>query len=168
MHLLYLITVWIHILAAMVWIGGSAYIALVLVPVVRRSPSRQTAAQLLRAGALRFRTVGWVSLGLLVLTGCLNLAFRGYGIHACLSGAIFAGAFGKTLGLKLILVAVLLTVSAVHDFYLGPKAGAILLSSPDSPKAQRARRVAAWMGRTVLLLGLAIVAAAVVLVRGGF
>ena len=50
-HHLYLAAVWLHILSAVVWIGGAAFIALVLVPALRRPDFRGMAPALLRASA---------------------------------------------------------------------------------------------------------------------
>ena len=49
---------------------------------------------------------------------------------------------------------------------LGPRAAAVILKDPDAPEAVKARRTASWMGRITLLLGLAAVAAGIVLLRG--
>jgi putative copper resistance protein D len=165
-HPFYLLSVTIHVLAAMVWIGGAAFIALVLVPTLLREDFRERSPELLRAAALRFRTVGWISLGLLVITGFTNLHFRGIPLSVLLDGSIFQGAYGHALAVKLGTVAVILIISAVHDFTLGPRAAAVILRAPGSPEAAKARRVASFMGRITLLLGLVAVAAAIVLVRG--
>lgn len=165
-HHVYLISVWIHILSAMVWIGGAAFIALVLVPTFRRPDLHALSPIVLRAAALRFRTIGWISLGLLVLTGFSNLALRGFGLTAWLDGSIFSGRFGMTLAVKLSIVASILAISGLHDFILGPRAAAVILRDPDSKEAAIARRTASWMGRITLLLGLAVVAAGTALVRG--
>lgn len=165
-HVIYLFAVWLHILSALVWIGGAAFIALVLVPALRRPDFKAISPALLRASALRFRTVGWISLALLIVTGTAILALRGLGPSAWLDGSLFSGRFGHTLAVKLSLVACILLLSGVHDFLLGPRAAAVILRNPASEEAARARRIASWMGRITLLLGLAVVAMAVVLVRG--
>lgn len=165
MRLVYLANVYVHILAAMAWIGGSAFIALVIAPLMRRGGGKDHSA--LRAAALRFRTVGWISLGLLVATGAGNLALRGIGLSDLLTGAAFRGSGGHALGCKLILVAIMLGISGFHDFRWGPAAVRALESSPGSAAAERGRRLAGRVGRLVFLLGLLIVAAAVIFTRGG-
>lgn len=165
-HSLYLVSVWLHILAAMVWIGGAAFIALVLVPALKDPALSAQALAYLRAAAYRFRRVGWISLSLLVATGISNLALRGIPLQAWLDGSLFSGRFGHILAAKLGLVAVILLVGAYHDFVLGPRAAAIILADPASEAARSARRTASLMGRFTLLLGLAVVACGVALVRG--
>jgi len=54
----------------------------------------------------------------------------------------------------------------LHDIVVGPRAVAKLREAPGSAQALRLRRLASWMGRTTLLLGVAIIAAAIMLVRG--
>lgn len=76
MHFLYLLTVWLHILAAIVWIGGMAFLGAVLVPVLRQDEFEPTRTPMLYETALRFRWVGWVTLALLVVTGFLNVGPR--------------------------------------------------------------------------------------------
>jgi len=165
MRMVYLANVYVHILAAMAWIGGSAFIALVLAPLMRRSGGTHDAA--LRAAALRFRTVGWISLAVLVATGMGNLAVRGIGLADVLRGAAFRGSAGHALGCKLILVVAMLGISGFHDFRWGPAAVRALEADPGSAAAQRGRRLAGRIGRSVFFLGLLIVAAAVIFTRGG-
>ncbi|MEO6096075.1 MAG: DUF4149 domain-containing protein [Fibrobacteria bacterium] len=166
MHALYLVSVWMHILAAAVWLGGAAFIALVLVPLVHRPGATLVSAGVMRAIVMRYRTVGWASLAVLIVTGCANLGLRGIGWEACLTGAIFHGGFGKALAIKLSLVASLIVISAFHDFYLGPRAAKIILEQPGTASAAAARRRASRFGRVVLMLGVLAVFAAVILVRG--
>ncbi len=165
MRLVYLANVYVHILAAMVWIGGSAFIALVIAPLMRGSGGKDDSA--LRAAALRFRTVGWISLAVLVATGTGNLAFRGIGLSDLLGGSAFRGSAGHALACKFILVAVMLAISGFHDFRWGPAAVRAMRADPGSTMAKRGRRLAGRIGRFVFLLGLLIVAAAVVFTRGG-
>jgi putative copper resistance protein D len=166
MRSLYLLSVFFHILAAVVWIGGMVFLATVLVPAVRRPEHQRVAASLVQLTGTRFRVVGWACLGVLLLTGALNLASWGITWADVLSGRVLHGPFGRLLGIKSVLVTAVFLLSAVHDFRIGPRATAVWQASPDSPETARLRRVASWLGRFTLLLGLAAVAVGVMLVRG--
>lgn len=168
MHALQTASVFLHVLAAMVWIGGAAFIALSLIPVMRRGPASPERTALLHAIATRFRGVGWASLAILILTGYANLHFRGIGPAALFSGSAFEGPMGRALAVKLLCAAAILILSGLHDFRLGPAAAEAIRRNPESAAAKRGRRMAAWMGRIVLLFGLGVTLAAVVFVRGGW
>ena len=166
MKALYLLSVWLHILAAITWIGGTLFLVLVLVPVIRQREYQGIAATLIQRTGARFRWVGWVCLGLLILSGTFNLAYRGFGWADVWSGKLWRGPFGQTLGIKLLLVSVILILSALHDFVIGPRATAVWEANPGAPEALRLRRQAGWIGRINLLLALIVVAFGVMLVRG--
>jgi copper resistance protein D len=166
MHWLYVISVWLHILAAAVWIGGMAFLVLVLLPVTRREEYRGAAAGLVNWTGVRFRFVGWVCFGLLAASGVVNLLNRGIGWAELTSGEFWAGGFGRAFGLKMILVAVILAGSAIHDFYMGPRATEAWQRDPTSPRAASLRRQATMFGRVNMLLALAVVILAVIMVRG--
>jgi len=129
---------WLHVLAAITWIGGMLFIALVLVPVTRRLDDTALRARLVRAVGLRFRAVGWIALGVLVATGLANLW-----LHPSLLNS-------PRLHWKLGLVGLTLILSAWHDFVLGPRAGA-----PGADPGARGR--ASWVARANVLVVLAIV-----------
>ncbi|MBI3939223.1 MAG: DUF4149 domain-containing protein, partial [Acidobacteria bacterium] len=79
MYSLYLISVFLHLLAAIVWIGGMAFLGLILAPYLRQPGQRHMGPALFRATGTRFRVVGWICIGLLVLSGIFSLAYRGSG-----------------------------------------------------------------------------------------
>ena len=166
MHAFYLLSVWFHILAAIVWIGGMAFLILVLVPAIRQPQYRGVVVSLIHWTGLRFRLVGWVCMGLLLFSGTFNLAYRGFGWADFWSGQLWQGSFGRILGVKLLLVAVILVASTVHDFSVGPRATAALKQDPVSTQAVRLRRQATWLGRLNMALALVVVALGVMLVRG--
>lgn len=166
MKALYLLSVWLHILAAIIWIGGMGFLVLVLVPVIRRPEYRGIFGELVHWTGVRFRWVGWICLTLLVLSGTFNVAYRGFGWDDVWSGRLWRGPFGRALGVKLFLVAMILLLSALHDFVIGPRATAAWQEDPTSPVARRLRRQASWIGRMNLLLALIVVAFGVMLVRG--
>ncbi len=135
---------WLHLMAAITWIGGMLFVALVLVPVTRRVSDPALRTRLVQEAGRRFRTVGWIALGLLAASGLGNLWFRPY-----LLGV-------PRFHWKLGFVILALGLSAVHDFVAGPRAG-----RPGANPALRVR--ASWLARVnvlvvalVVLLGLAL------------
>jgi copper resistance protein D len=66
----------LHVAAAITWIGGMLFIALVVVPVTRGLEDVALRRRLVQATGRRFRVVGWLALGVLVATGLVNLALR--------------------------------------------------------------------------------------------
>lgn len=166
MHSWYLISVWFHILAAAVWIGGMAFLGLVLVPVIRGGGFESVRTPLLHETGLRLRRIGWIAFGVLILTGIINLGIRGYVWSDLWDGTLWQNAWGRLLGAKLALVLIMLVCSAAHDFYIGPRATRLLSKGEHAHEAQRLRRVASIAGRFMMLLSLVILAIAVMLVRG--
>ncbi|MBK8697276.1 MAG: CopD family protein [Deltaproteobacteria bacterium] len=165
MPALYLLSVWIHILAAMAWIGGMFFLVLVVVPWLRAG-NRANAGAFLRETGQRFRSVGWSCFAILTVTGTFNLYVRGVRLGDFTRPEWLASPFGRSVLYKLGLFALVLVVSAVHDFSVGPRASVAIQRDPGSPEAERLRRQASLMGRGNVLLALALVAVAVTLVRG--
>jgi len=165
MHVLHLVSVWLHILAAAGWLGTMLFLALVLVPTLARVGDVGLRARLLGASGPRLRAFGWSCFAVLVVTGLVNLTARGFDLldPSDVGWRLWQGPFGFSLTCKLLLFAVVVAISAVHDFWLGPRATRL---TPGSPEALRMRRIATWIGRLNLLLGLLIVFFAVTLVRG--
>jgi uncharacterized membrane protein len=166
MHGLYLVSVWLHILAAIVWIGGTIFLALVLLPVLRTDEHAKVAPALIRASALRFRTIGWHCFAIFIVTGSLNLMFRGVGFADLGDGDFWRGSFGSLLALKLGLVCVIIAISAIHDFVIGPRAAAAWQDPARTKDAVRLRRQAVHIARLNLFLALVAVALGTMLVRG--
>lgn len=161
----YLISVSLHLLAALLWLGGMLFLAVVGAPVLRRVEPPELRARLFRRIGERFRTVGWIAIAVLVATGIANLHFRGLLRWEVLGdGAFWAGSYGRALGWKLVLVAAMVSVSAVHDFVEGPRAAR---HPPGTPAALAARRRSARLARVNALLGIVLVFVAVRLARGG-
>lgn len=158
---MYQLVVLAHILAAFVWVGGLLFLALVVVPVARRLPPGQR-GPLFAALGRRFRLVGWLALGVLLVTGLFAATYHGMTWGRLASGAFFADRFGQVLTVKVAVVLLMLVVSAWHDFILGPAS----TRAADQPVAEALRRRSSWAARLTLLLALAVVALAVVLVRG--
>jgi uncharacterized membrane protein len=165
-HILYLVSVWLHILAATVWIGGMFFVVLVVVPWLRRGTDRAAGATFLRETGVQFRFVGWICFAILVVTGAFNLYARGVRLQDLVSADWYAAPFGKAFAVKLAAFLLVLAVSAIHDFVVGPRAVVALERDAAGADAQRYRRLASRLGRANALLALVLVAAGVMLVRG--
>ena len=136
---------WVHVLSAVTWLGGMLFIALILVPVTRRVQDPLLRVDLITQTGKRFRTVGWIALGLLVATGVVILLRRPWLLRA------------PAFQIKAGLVVLTLALSALHDFVLGPRTGRL----PPSATAPRMRLT--WIARlnvlivlTIVLLGLSL------------
>jgi copper resistance protein D len=166
MPALYYVSVTVHVLAALLWVGGMFFLGVVGAPVLRQVEPPQLRQRLFHDLGLRFRGVGWWSIATLVLTGIANLYYRGWlqrdGVLA--DGAFWRTGVGHALAAKLAAVAVMLVVSFIHDFVLGPAAGQLVA---DSDAAAAARRRAALLARANAAVGVVVVIAAVRLARGG-
>jgi uncharacterized membrane protein len=165
MRTLYLVSVWLHVVAAMAWVGGMIFLVTILVPLLRTPALRPRAPELFAVVGRRFRLVGWIALVTLVITGLFNVSMRGYGLGQLLRGEAFSGRWGATLALKLAFVVVIVALSSVHDFWLGPRASRLARDNAPATQRERSRRIASVMGRTTFVLALAVVALAVTLVR---
>lgn len=160
----YQVSVTVHVLAAMVWLGGMLFLAAVGAPVLRRVEPASLRAELFERLGTQFRTVGWIAIAVLLVTGVANLYLRGLLNGEILSSPIFwSGVYGRALAVKLGTVITMVALSAVHDFALGPAASRV---TPGSPEALRLRARSAWVARINALVGLVLIVAAVRLARG--
>ncbi len=162
---LYYVSVTLHVLAALLWLGGMFFLAAVGAPVLRHVEPPELRAELFRVLGEQFRRVGWVAIAVLLITGVGNLYFRGL-LHGSVLGsaAFWAGRWGRALAWKLGCVVVMIALSAVHDFWIGPAASR---HAAGSAAALRYRRWAAWIARVEAIVGIVLVVAAVRLARGG-
>jgi len=93
------IRLFLHVLAATVWVGGQITLA-ALVPALRR-----LGAEIPRTAARRFNQIAWPAFAVLVVTGIWNIA----AVHAEVHGS-----YETTLVVKLIVVAISGAAAALH------------------------------------------------------
>lgn len=97
------IALWIHVLAATIWIGGQVVIA-VMFPLLRAEPA------LLAESARRYARLAWSAFAVLVITGVINMYDAGIGIADLRSTQA-----GRTLSVKLALVVLSGVAAAWHQ-----------------------------------------------------
>lgn len=164
MRTLYLTMAALHVLAAITWVGGVLFLALVGAPALRRVEPPSLRSALFEAIGLRFRLVGWGAVALLLVSGTWLLQLRGWLAWRVLGdGEFWATGVGRALAWKLALVTAMLVLSAAHDLLLSPARARALEQRPDGA---RVRRRLVLLARVGALAALGVVVAAVRLVRG--
>ncbi len=166
MSALYFLSIWLHLFAAAVWVGGMVFLSLGFLPTLRHPDLQPVRSTALRLVALRWRVIGWVSLLVLLLTGIYNIGVRGYGWGDLVTGHLWTGAFGRTLLEKVSTFALLVLINALHDLWVGPKVTALARQNAPQEVVERWRKAATALGILTLLLSLWLMALGVMLVRG--
>jgi putative copper resistance protein D len=128
----------VHLLAAIVWSGGTIALVFVAVPPVQKLQG-EARAQTLRAFGARWRPIGWSALGIAILTGAV-IAERANAFDATPTR------FDVTLAIKGLLVGLLVAGAYLHDYVLGPG----LARQIREGRPQSLRRVLTGIGRANL------------------
>ena len=150
------LSLFLHVVAAVFWVGGMLFLVLVIVPFVNTIEDFGQRAAIYQKVGTSFRFWGWVAIATLVVTGPLNLHLMGIPVSSLFDPVFHSTPFGKTLMAKVALVVVIIISSVIHDFYVGPGAR----SSP------ALTRWASYMGRSNLVVALVIILLAVMLRTG--
>jgi uncharacterized membrane protein len=140
-----LVVLWLHVLAAVVWIGGLLAQAHVVMPLARRGDVRLFATL-----AGRARPLTWTAIGLVALTGFYNVTRLGPLDHVMASGA------GLLLAAKFFLVLLMVAVAGQRDFTALPRLGRALAAGDGADEPASALRAIAWLDRAVLALALVV------------
>ncbi|MCB0834175.1 MAG: CopD family protein [Bacteroidetes bacterium] len=154
----YLVSVFIHILCAVIWLGGLVLLLLVWLPAHSEMP------HWIAKGDMVFRRVAWYAFAGLVVTGIYNVLARGWSWSDLIGLSFWQSAFGQTLAVKLLLFALILGISAWYDFVIGPRL--LELGRGADKELQEMRRRAKILCQCNFALGLAVLICAIMLVRG--
>ena len=145
-----LLPLWLHLLAAVVWLGGLLFESHILFPLLTKKGWTETVA----SAVSQFRRVTWTAIVLMVVTGLYNLTRLPPIAHLIESGVV------TLLALKLFLVVVVLMLSAHRDFGLASRLRREVAAgkAPDRVLSTilRVDRVVLLLGVILLYLGLAI------------
>jgi uncharacterized membrane protein len=155
---MYYVSVWLHILAATVWVGGLIYTAAVAVPFAL-SHDVSERQRLLRGLGRRFRWIAWGSIVVLVVTGLGNLTLR---LSPIKFSQIFNGELfdpNKVEQLiaiwfpwKLMLVVVMIGLMAFHDITSVQTAKRFEGSRDSAPGSRMGSRAAALATLVAILV----------------
>jgi putative copper export protein len=102
----------LHVLAAMGWVGGQLALSAVVLPVLRRRLSPRQRGPLVRETALRFAAVANMALlPMLVVTGVALAWHRGV-----TPASLNDPGYGRTLAIKLVFVVLSVLLAGAHGF----------------------------------------------------
>ena len=161
---MYQFLVFLHLIAAVTWLGGMLFLVMVMVPLARRDAG--VGFNALRSAAEKFVRVSWAAKVVLVGSGSY-LAWTQWGVRP---ESFFAGDthFLQFLQMKTGLFIIVVVLSLAHDFWLGPR----MMDRLEAARSSRSplptgpgRLFVQWAARINLLLVLAVVALAVVMTR---
>jgi uncharacterized membrane protein len=146
---------WLHMLATIVWIGGLAALALVVIPVARRYLDAQSYVALLNQIQRRLDPLGWLSLVVLAGTGLFQMSasphYQGF--------LAITDRWAVAILTKHLVFIVMIAVSAYLTWGIVPALGrAALLRAKGraAPAAERLERQEMLLLRLNLLLGIVI------------
>ena len=163
MEIFWLLVLWLHVIAAVVWVGGNLILAMVIVPYFRQNLPPVQRIQLLMQIGKRFEPVVWGCIGVLFFTGIGNIFYA----LDITSLAPIPDAFMRTFIIKIGLFFVLIILTVLHSMIFAPRLAAAietldptLEELPPEVKPLRSQMsvVSSLMGVVSLLILLAAVA----------
>ena len=154
MGIVYLISIFIHVICAAFWIGGMLFIPLILVPSIKKQPNR---ILLLYKTGIKFRFYGWISIIILFITGFLNMYFRGLPFTL---EFLTNSNYGKLLSIKLGIFVIILFIAGIHDFYYVIR----FIEEMKQTNNNKFKRMEKWTGMLNLLLAIRIALLGIALV----
>ena len=163
MDIFSLFVLWIHVIAAVVWVGGNLILAMVIVPHFRQSLPPVERIKLLMQIGKRFEPVVWGCIGVLFFTGIVNIFFS----VDITSPSPISDAFMRTLLIKIGLFFVLIILTVLHSMIFAPRLAAAIedldptleeLPPEIKPLRSQMSVVSSLMGVVSLLILLAAVA----------
>ena len=115
MEIIDLLIRWLHVTAAVVWIGGNLILAMVIVPYFKKSVAPVERIRILTRIGKQFEPIVWICVMILFFSGLFNV-FRAIG-----GDTEAIKLFMRTLGIKLILFLILVILTWIHGFIMGPR-----------------------------------------------
>lgn len=162
------ITPWIHVLAVTVWIGPQFMMFIAAIPALRTIEDRQVRAKVMRTIVTRFSWLAWAAMTVIVLTGISNI-FQVQDENAAVDIFDTDIRWFHLFNLKMVLVVIMVALTAVHTFMIGPKQLALNdQTEVDEAEAARLRRQSMIISGTALLLSIAVLLVAMLLSDHGY
>lgn len=155
---------WLHLICASIWVGGSIFLGIVLAPMLKTITKtiEERVSLMIKIGR-RFNKIAIPSLGILIMTGIYNSR-----LFFMEPSALFSSNYGKVLFIKILLVIATIIVYIMHTRLLNIGIERKLASeTTGSVFLLSVRSKVLYLGRITVILSVAILLAAALLVSGG-
>jgi len=154
---------WAHLISASIWVGGSLFIGVVLAPLLKTiSESVEERLGIMIRVGRKFNKIAVPSLGILIVTGLYNSQYI-----LSKPETIFSTNYGIILTIKIMLVAALIVIFAVHirmiRFDIEKKIEAKEMSQES---IQKLRSKIISLGRIIVFISIAVLLMAAMLDAG--
>jgi copper resistance protein D len=150
------IILWIHILAAVAFIGPQLFLVAAVVPAMQTIEDVKVRARATRVMSMRFGILGGGALVVLLITGMLNY------IHEKDSIDTFQRYF-ITLQIKLTMVALVVILTILHGAVFGRRLQQLNETNADAAEIAKARRLSMFASIATMVLSIAILFCAALL-----
>lgn len=160
---LYFLLLILHVLSAMIWVGGMIFYVIVFIPVIRNPELKDQKLRLLQLTAIQFRNISYYIFSVLILSGTGILYLKGF-FQNGINLELWISNIGYMFITKIILFTILFLSSLYHDFVTGPKTFTYLTTDP--VRFERYRKTSSFFGRFNLLVSLTIAIFGIFVSRG--
>jgi uncharacterized membrane protein len=159
------IVFWIHLFAAATWVGSQIFMFAAVVPALRALGDEAARRRAVLVLNRRFAWLGWGALAILVLTGIDNVIRRQRDTDLVFD---YDFRYAWIFVVKLVLVAVVIALTAIHSYVVGPRLLALQESHAGSTELSRMRRLSIQLSVLNLLASVAILFLVALLQNGEF
>lgn len=155
--------VWLHLIAASIWVGGSIFIGVILSPML--STITRTVEEriviFIKIGR-RFSYIAIPSFGILILTGIYNSKAFLFD-----PSSLYQTSYGIILLIKIALVIATLIAYVIHVKIINSETETIITGNASKAYVQSIRSKFIFLGRTIVILSITILLLAAFLDVGG-
>ena len=145
---------WVHLMSAVIWIGGLAFLVMSVTPALRKAVPKEYLRPVLDAISTRYRKIVGVLMALILMTGGINLHFISQMMLSQTgSGISNSPKYLTILFIKLTLVLGIVTLF-LYTFIF--KSEPATEDTEEELEAVPFQRVAFWMGILIILCAAAL------------
>jgi len=140
---------WVHLMSAVIWIGGLAFLVMSVTPALRKAVPKEYLRPLLDAISTRYRKIVGILMAVILMTGGINLHFISQMMLSQTgSGISNSPKYLTILFIKLTLVLGIVTLF-LYTFIF--KSEPATEDTEEELEAVPFQRVAFWMGILIIL-----------------
>jgi hypothetical protein len=145
---------WLHLMSAILWIGGLGFMMMAVVPSLRKHVPRELFKPLANAIAQKYQKMVGILMMVILITGSVNLVYINRMMKAANNGEGFTNPYLIALGIKLIFVMCLMTLFLYNVLFPPQKDETTPTAEVEEldPEGVPFLRPALWFGIFIVLM----------------